>query len=497
MPRKVAARSVLPVLPHLCKSRAAARQLLRKLLVAHPTSSEKLVITHDLWVCDAALAWTDFLPGKMRYSKDGIELVIGYIGNQFDIDTPGFMVGSYDNKYCVYGNSDVGVFCVHKSSLNSPKLRKFQFSTEDGGELKDGYYLTGIKGLLEFDQINHYGSETPCPSQYMAAFVSEMYQGVSGLFYYSEDEAVGCGDAPPVDQQQGMIGYHEGRRSWHAMEHGIEHKEWMYAKDRLKNHKRMFGIELEIECHDEYYRPRVAQLASKHGFLGEDDGSLDDNLGIEIVAPPMTYADIHNPNGNWLTFLKSVKEYAKGWDAGQDTDCQYGMHISLNRMAMTPATAGKIYSAFHSMKRLCCLVAGRNCPDFAAFLSDEYFYRVPKKKQHLKRIVYGCNNHETQKYESASVRTPSRLEVRIFRSCLNPERFLRNVQFCSAMWDWAVASSMQCCGSEENFLRWFGSIQHHYPELASFIAIKHQKNPPFEVRSTKIKKMMEAKVVEA
>ncbi len=498
MPRKVASPpEKLPPLPRLFKTRAAALKALKLYQTAMPELATKLVATADHYVCMNDACWTDFLTNKIYHSIADRQEVLCFKRDR-DYDWNDYKFSDYYSITCA---SQMNAEPVHKSTLTSKHIGKFQFNLNfrDQSRFKDGYYInSGKKGLSAPELIPHFGSADPAPLRYMEC-ISDMFVGRSGVHYYNRHQARTANDDPPHEIQQDIRAYHDSTRSWNDMEFGVEHNQWLHAKDRLKNHQRKYGIELEIECNDESDRPNVCRIASRLGLLAEDDGSLDDYRGVEIIGPPLTYQEVHDPKGIWLMFLEQVKGMACGWSAGLDTECSYGMHVSLNRMAMTPATAGKIYNAFHSMEDLCVAVAGRRGGDFHEYISDDDFtkHQLQKSTPTVKRVICGYRNAETPKYESASVRTPSRLEVRIFRSCLNADRFLRNVQFCSAMWDWAVASSIQTSGSEECFLRWFGSVQYYYPELACFLANRHLKKPMFKVYSSKVKKLMTQRLVEA
>ncbi len=74
----------------------------------------------------------------------------------------------------------------------------------------------------------------------------------------------------------------------------------------------------------------------------------------------------------------------------------------------------------------------------------------------------------------------------MFRSCLNSDRFKRNVQLCDSIWSYSDQCSLRDAGNTEAYKSWLSDNQHHYPELASFIANLEPRT--FKVTSSKVKK---------
>lgn len=258
--------------------------------------------------------------------------------------------------------------------------------------------------------------------------------GCDGVFH--NDDCVGDGycescytpDDDEDEDNMDIPGYHNTRRPWR----------YLYSKSPL------LGVELEILAHDQEVRLEILESAVASGFLGERDGSLDSERGIEIIAPPLT---LEENKAKWLTFLANIRGKARGWDAGTG----YGMHVSLNRRSMSHLTTGKILVFIHHNRRLCEKVAGRQEVHWSRYVA--------------KQIRQGRES-QSDKYEAVAIRSEDRLEIRIFRSTLAPHGFLRNLEFAAAVQDFCTLASM---GSlmETAFREWLDHPQQRavYPSL--------------------------------
>lgn len=204
-----------------------------------------------------------------------------------------------------------------------------------------------------------------------------------------------------------------------------------------------FGIELELKAH-EGEATTLRQVAEDAGFIAERDGSLDDERGVEIVGPPLTFAE---NTRRWCDLLDKLRGHAVGWDAGTG----YGMHVSINRNALSTYHQGKILVFIHGNKGLCEEIAGRKEVHWAAY--------------HEKRLAE-AKRTSGDKYEAAALRGCDRIEVRIFRSTLKPEGFLRNLEFCASVVEFTRDAGIREL-DDITFRAWLGEprIRKAYPNL--------------------------------
>ena len=228
-----------------------------------------------------------------------------------------------------------------------------------------------------------------------------------------------------------------------------------------KKNALVFGCELEIKAKKS--REEVARIAGECGLFAERDGSLDYSYGIEIIGVPMTLEDHKDKKKGWLKFFNEIKGKAYGFRAGPN----YGLHVSVNRAAMTDALVGKLLVFIHGNQKLCEKVAGRGQIEWAKY--------TKKKITNSREKVGGAYVPvtESNKYDALSIRSARRLECRIFRSTLKPSSFIRAVEF--------VAASVEFCKSagfreltEIHFRRWMAERNNckNYRNLADLLAIK-------------------------
>lgn len=200
-------------------------------------------------------------------------------------------------------------------------------------------------------------------------------------------------EEPDADESGRIPGYHSEQRAYRVAEEAV-----------------VFGVELEVLANTRLERFNIWQIANDAGMIGEEDGSLDDQRGIELVGPPLTLAENRI---RWLPLLERIRGKAVGWNAGTG----YGMHVSLNRRSMTTLHQGKLLVFVHGSRALCETVAGRS----------ENNWTLYKKK-----TLRDAEQDGGDKYEALAIRSRSRLECRIFRSTLSPEGFQRNLEFVAA-----------------------------------------------------------------
>jgi hypothetical protein len=404
---------------------------------------------------------------------------------------------------------------VHRHSLDEliscGIVHRFDFIHLNTGTPQTGYAFVrtsqthdglrpGSCTLIPHDCL---GETQECPEGLMRAVSSMYYSSQTNCYYYNYNDV----PAPPVPV---IRNYHDHRneRAWQDLS-DIDHATWVHMRDRKARHKRMFGVELEIKSDTSTDRDSICEHAMKLGLLAEQDGSLDAMRGVEIVGPPLEYHEYPKADGIWMQFLDFARQHAVGWGAGEG----YGMHVSLNRAAMTTAVGAKVFAAFNAMQSLCVNIAGRHHGTWAPFVLEKRVnpnyakelirwsglpsrvrQNTPPPQQYLSEtstvatVAYGYRGYRCAKMRAASIRNQSRIEVRIFRSCLNADRFLRNIQFCDAIWSWCEVCSIQDIGRTEAFLMWLGANQYHYPDLAAYLA--QMKPQPYKVTSGKVKKCL-------
>jgi hypothetical protein len=239
----------------------------------------------------------------------------------------------------------------------------------------------------------------------------------------------------------GRGGYHSDRST---------RNQWASSTPRNAD---VFGVELEMKANDESDLEDICARAAGSGFLSEYDGSLDERLGVEIVAPPISLARFRK--GPWADFMDGIRRLGTGWDAGTG----YGIHVSINRTSLTLIQQARLIRFFPQNKEFCQAIAGRKANNWCR-------YELPRWSV--------SKMSETDKYLAASIRSRHRIEVRIFRSTLKFHSFLKNVQFVAALVEFVRNTSPRLNTSEE-FVKFVShkSRRNRYRELLGFLEEKN------------------------
>lgn len=195
-----------------------------------------------------------------------------------------------------------------------------------------------------------------------------------------------------------------------------------------------FGIELEMECGSG--RGDLAEaLGGRDGdgakYILKSDGSLQN--GIELVTGPYTL-EYHQARFNWERLTDKIGDSASSYHTSTA-----GIHIHINRAAMSGLTLGKLLVFINDKANLAAIegIAQRKANHWAQF--------HPKK-------VTDARYNDGDKYQSLNVRQRT-VEMRIFKGNLNPKRILKNIEFAHAAVVYCAQASMQELGWQ-NFWDW-------------------------------------------
>ena len=225
----------------------------------------------------------------------------------------------------------------------------------------------------------------------------------------------------------------------------------------------LFGVELEIEGNDNTRREQLAIVAALGGNTGADlkdgayilaaDGSL--NTGVEIITVPQTF-EAHKAETvvPWKKISAAIRGIAK---SGNTKTC--GMHVHINRAALTPLQTGKmlVFLNANSMTRLVERVAQRS--------TEQWAKRAPKA------FADGLPHRVTEfgHYDALGYSSKGTMELRIFRGNTRHDRIMKNLEFTHAMCEFARLESMQDMDQPNKFLAFIGAREKTYPNLCKFL----------------------------
>jgi hypothetical protein len=222
-----------------------------------------------------------------------------------------------------------------------------------------------------------------------------------------------------------------------------------------------FGVELEME--HKRLNSAAGQLELSRALGGRDgstttggrymlaaDGSLNSS-GVELITAPYTLS-YHQVAFGWNTVLEAVKGIGR---SGKGTEA-CGMHVHMNRQAISALTLGKMLT-FVNMPANSALISR------VAQRSDNSFSRKTVKK------VIDGKQITSQKYDALHI-TQATIECRIFKGNLRPERVLKNIEFCHALVTYCSSASIQACQNFTDFIKWLGANRGSYKNLVKFLA---------------------------
>lgn len=254
--------------------------------------------------------------------------------------------------------------------------------------------------------------------------------------------------------------------------------------------KVFFGVELEVEC-DQNYATEVQNDLGKFVIL-KPDGSVPH--GFEIVSAPATL-DAHKEK--WNPFFKKIKHYTavkkanmRSWHT---TTC--GMHVHISRRERKLNAAGR-----WDGRTFTPILSELQIAKMQQFIHTEANWEFIKKIagrdpnqyckwDYKKNFVDGINGREGshQGHRTAlNLSNVETVELRIFKGTLKPESFFKNIEFAKALVEFTkpTVTSLadfrepkeggQEVASYKKFLEWMALPEHRqqYPNLVAFIVRK-------------------------
>lgn len=234
----------------------------------------------------------------------------------------------------------------------------------------------------------------------------------------------------------------EGRASYHSAR-------------RLSSRYKGIGVELELECHENIYD--FCDKARGFGIFAEEDGSLDCEYGVELIGPIAPFEDYVK----WKHWGRMFDIFPKHKCIGHDAGDGYGIHISLSLSLFSDLDLSKFVLFMNTCSKLCKVVAQRD----TIYEGD---YGAQRKHRVFKKTL-------TDKYQAVKVDNV-RAEVRIFRSTVRKDRFLKNIEFCEAVRQavkyMSAGTVLRQQEATDAFLKYVTIERKTYPNLFEFLVQK-------------------------
>ena len=218
-----------------------------------------------------------------------------------------------------------------------------------------------------------------------------------------------------------------------------------------------FGVELEMENRRETSISQITRALG--GPLGDgryilcSDGSLN-NGGVELITLPYRL-EYHQQSDLWDKTLSAVRSIAR---SGRYTS-HCGMHVHINRKALTNLTVGKMLVFINSRQtaHLVTAIAQRDNGGYCA--------------RYEKKLRNGWDERSGHT-EALGLTGKGTCELRIFRGNLRKARVLKNLEFAHALCQWAMASSIKQLEKPDLFMTFVKDQKKRYPNLSAYFGVK-------------------------
>lgn len=243
-------------------------------------------------------------------------------------------------------------------------------------------------------------------------------------------------------------------------------------KFRGKGHNKLFfGFELEVEKKREVSDETLNAAAKAVSDAVTDergrilyckhDGSISN--GFEIVSHPF----------DWYWFLKNRDKFdpifglvKKGYNSHDNGRC--GMHVHLSKDAFTTMHLYKFISFFQREKEFILRISQRGTEAKAL----DGYAKIDYEGGSVKKIAKDKGGH-AGRYQAVNLQPPKTVEIRIFRGTLKKERFMKNLEFCRALYEFTLINTLSNC-KMEYFIGFVHRYKSEFPNLYSFLEERYK-----------------------
>ncbi len=200
------------------------------------------------------------------------------------------------------------------------------------------------------------------------------------------------------------------------------------TSQQMKSDTLYFGLELEVERDNSSIDVgKMAELIhNEKVYYLKNDGSL--NNGFEIVTHPMTFEFIQE---NKATVFKPIldKLIQSGYRSYDSKTC--GIHIHLSKKCFSTWQLYRFIKFFIDNRDFVTSISQRNIEQLERWATIEeeadssIIYKAKKKSGNNRR------------YSAVNLQNDKTIEIRIFRGTLNYLSFLKNIEFCYALFNFS------------------------------------------------------------
>lgn len=240
---------------------------------------------------------------------------------------------------------------------------------------------------------------------------------------------------------------------------------------RVETHPYL-GVEIEMEGKTAAARNKVSKIVHDQDILPlycQFDGSLNREMGVEVVSHPFTYEWL---NENWEAWKKLLNKFRKlGFRAWDTQRCGMHVHVAKNAMRLPSGDPDLEHRAnfchmVYEYPGLAVAIAGRGRDD--RYL-EQYASLDKEPKARLMEKVEQNTNFGNGHYVAVNVENRDSMELRIFRGTLNPLSFRKNIEFVHSLWAFTKGRKLEKV-NEYNYMKWLiDKNAEKYPALLEYL----------------------------
>lgn len=281
-------------------------------------------------------------------------------------------------------------------------------------------------------------------------------------------ECQGCREKqnPEPTRQTVYTGYHS-------------HSNWNFKYVRTeKDDPRCICFGLEIEMHSKLgnssadAQESAWQITRKRKELGlpnivyfERDGSLMEG-GFEMVTSPMS---LNYHKFYWTQMLPKIREVAVGWNTheylGKIDDQWYGIHLTFSRKYMKDLALARLVKFFDDKENnnFVLGLAQRRVIYSGGILGN---IEKPKLKDKV-NLAEGKIQGSNARYVPVNVKQKGLVELRFWRTTLNTESFLKNLEWFWLFHKWVESTPYS--HKAKDFVTWVLANKQYHGMVPNFI----------------------------
>ena len=196
----------------------------------------------------------------------------------------------------------------------------------------------------------------------------------------------------------------------------------------MKSDTLYFGLELEVERDESSLDvgKMAERIVKEDVYYMKNDGSL--NNGFEIVTHPMTFEYIQEHKGDIFKPLLD-KLIEAGYRSYDSKTC--GIHIHLSKKCFSTWQLYRFIKFFLDNRDFVTAISQRKIEQLERWATieeesnDSIIYKAKKKSGNSRR------------YSAVNLQNDKTIEIRIFRGTLNYLSFLKNIEFCYALFSFS------------------------------------------------------------